>query len=160
MHEPPVEAPRPPLAAPQIAAAALAAQADVVPAPPAANADDAPVEAEKPTIAAAARAGEGDVSSRPIDVSAALAQPIRQYELSRPVAFGSVLQEIEDMAGVPIQLDQRRGPISDELIGKPVTVPKLQNTTIGGILDALMLRVDLKYEARADGVVVFRRPAH
>ncbi len=70
-----------------------------------------------------------------------LQQKIVRFDQPKPVAFVKLLDDVEALAGVSIVWDLQT--VDEEQLQKPVTL-KLQQTTVGEILDALLMQVGLK----------------
>lgn len=94
-------------------------------------------------------------STEPVDVASALKQPIRRFEQLRPAAFRDVLLLVEEMAGVPIRYDPKDGRQAkrdaEDVFERKVSF-KLENTTVGEILDTLLAQVGFSYKIEADGI--------
>jgi hypothetical protein len=79
------------------------------------------------------------------DLALALQQPIRRFSQARPVKCRELLRQVEELAGIPIVLDAvAQGPAADKL-DREVSL-ELSDTTVEGILAALVARVGLGYE--------------
>ena len=107
-----------------------------------------PVRAKRP------RVSPPGVQPKKVDVAGALAQPILRFEQSSPQPFGVLLDELEEIAGVPIRYDKRL--ISGKLDNRVAL--KLENTTVKDILLALVGEVGLAYKVEADGLRIVDQP--
>ena len=115
-----------------------------LPQPPPAN--KAPTPSDPPVVA--------PVPQKVIDVDLLLSQKILRYELQRAVSFRVVLREIEEMAGFPIRVDKDKlGEFADRL-ETPISIGKLQETTVGKILDILIEQAGLVYVIQQDGISI------
>jgi hypothetical protein len=130
---------------------------------PAAPDRNKPANAERPLDAAAVIADIVGVQDAPIDVllaeppveydvDTALRQKIAEFRQADPVPLRSLLRLIEEMAAVPIHLNEL-SPESVPLLDKPVT-RTLRQTTVGGILQAVLDPAKLRYDARPEGIFV------
>ena len=128
--EPPVEAPRP---------TAVAAE------PPIQIALAEPVVAEKPETGSAAIVDSPPDPAPPVDVAAALEQPILRFEQIRPAAFRDLLLLLNEMAGVPIVYDNIEPAVMTAAFDTRVSLT-LDRTTVGEILDRVLSRVGLGFE--------------
>lgn len=88
------------------------------------------------------------------DVDTALAQKIAEFRQTDPVPLRSLLRLIEEMAAVPIHYDEL-APESVPQLDKPVKVT-LGQTTVGGILQAVLQTAELTFDPRPAGVFVMR----
>ncbi|MGH7202683.1 MAG: hypothetical protein ACREJB_18905 [Planctomycetaceae bacterium] len=86
------------------------------------------------------------------DNAAALAQPIARFEQARPVAARVLLFEIEEMAGVPIDIDPAVAT-SGSPLDRPVTL-RLEQVTVAEILEEMLRQLGLSYEVRDHAAVV------
>ena len=105
----------------------------------------------RPPIQAAAPAPEPEPK---VDVKAVLSQKIVSFRQSKPVAFATLLMQVEEMAGVKIR--HPKDGLKPEILQKEVSV-SLSNTTVGAILTALVERVGLVYEAQDTGILLRMR---
>ena len=74
-------------------------------------------------------------------IEARLKQKIARFDQAKPVSFIKLLDVLEDLAGVPIVWDLET--VDDKQLQKSVTL-KLQQTTVGEILDAVLKQVGLE----------------
>lgn len=95
---------------------------------------------------------------QPVNVEAALAQPILRFEQKRSAPFEDLLLQVEEMAGVPVRFEKGRAHPPEEIAGRRVTLA-LENTTVGEILRALLKRVGLRYVVESDGIRIEPAPA-
>jgi hypothetical protein len=128
----------------------------VGPAPVTDNGTRPPATIEKPPAAI-----DGDpAATRPIDVllaadvpridvQRALNQPILELSQTQPVEFLVLLRQVEEMAGVPIDVSSVAAP----RLKMPVTL-SLTKTTVGDILAALVEAAGLRLETTERGVRV------
>ncbi len=80
-------------------------------------------------------------------IEARLKQKLARFDQAKPVPFVKLLDVLEDLAGVSIVWDLET--VDDKQLQKTVTL-KLQQTTVGEILDALLKQVGLSRHI-ADG---------
>jgi hypothetical protein len=103
-----------------------------------------PNPADEPIAAQVAR----DPLPRPrpnYDLELALQQPIRRFSQVRPVKCRDLLRQVEELAGIPIVMDAvAQGPAAEKL-DREVWL-ELSDTTVEGILAAVVERVGLGYE--------------
>jgi hypothetical protein len=97
--------------------------------------DDEPVVAVRPDRGA---------PPKPVDVDAALAFRIVRFEQLTPASIGDLLQQVEEMAGVPIIFDKDELQSASIDLGAEVRL-ELEGTTVGGILEALLTQAGLIY---------------
>jgi hypothetical protein len=79
-----------------------------------------------------------------IDFTAALAQEIDLYDVPTPVAARLLLREIEEMLGAPLELEGGDTPRLEARLDHAISV-RLEQTTVGGILDEVTRRAGLLY---------------
>lgn len=117
----------------------------------------------KPVEAARPNAGNEDPETavarpeppRKIDVAGQLSQPIVRFEQLRPVPLRELLVQIEELSGVPLRYADELTPDAAPL-DERVTI-SLQETTVGGVLEALLKQTGLTYEIEADGIRIASR---
>ncbi len=131
----------------------------------------APVEAPTPPLLAGA-SGDIDITSAAaspvepsidqsdplpvaINVEARLGQQIAEYHTLQPVALKTLLDEIEELVGLPIHAPDEID--LDEALETPVSV-RLSATTVGGILTAILEEAGLSYSQEDDGIRIHPRP--
>jgi hypothetical protein len=85
---------------------------------------------------------------RPIDLAAALQQPIARFEQPRARPLADVLVSVAEMAGARVTVDRGALGAAAERLGEPVALT-LENTTVGEILSGLLQPAGLAY--RIDG---------
>lgn len=73
-------------------------------------------------------------------INARLNQKVASFDQSKPIPFIKLLDLLEDLAGVPIVWDLET--VDDKQLQKSVSL-KLQQTTVGAILDAVLKQVGL-----------------
>ena len=123
--------------------------ADVLPEPPArANGGDAAADVEADPPVAAPMPDE-----RGVDIAAALAQPIDRYEVSLAVPVRKLLLEIEEMVGAPVELDGGQTVEAESRLDRAITV-RLEQTTVGGILEDVTQRAGLTYSIHRGGITL------
>ncbi len=89
-----------------------------------------------------------------IDVQRALNQPILELSQAQPVEFLVLLRQVEEMAGVPIDVSAVASEASAApRLRQPVTL-SLAKTTVGGVLAALVEAAGLRFEPTERGVRV------
>lgn len=106
---------------------------------------DPPLEAEfAPEPAAQPR-------TRRIDIGLSLKQPIVQFDQARSKPLAELLPGMAELVGSPIRYDATElGPAASGL-KSPVTL-RLQNTTVGEILDGLLKPAGLGYRVESDHI--------
>jgi DNA-directed RNA polymerase subunit RPC12/RpoP len=92
------------------------------------------------------------VPPRVIDVVALLSQKILAYEHRQAAPFRVVLREVEEMVGAPIRIDEKQLGAAVDQLNKLITVKKLEETTVGAILQAVVEQVGLAYVVERDGI--------
>jgi hypothetical protein len=150
--EPLAEAPPP--VAPQNEPPAIPAERRD-PQQPAANLTPDP-PAQQPPLEPRPLVAEPDVVPPPpkvIDVASALKQPIRRFEQVRPASVEQLLRQVEEMAAVPVRIDKEQLGVAAAALEKEVAL-KLENTSVGAILTALVEAAGLTYESGAEGIRV------
>lgn len=120
----------------------------------------APPKADRPRTPAAIIAELlGQPAPKPpeqVNIKRRLEQPIARFEQIRPVAARQLLLQIEEMCGVPIRYDAQELAAIDWQ--KPVTL-RLENTTVGDILAALLEQLAAHYVLEADTIRLHPGPA-
>lgn len=128
------------------------ADAAITAAQPTAEAQPAVAEVAAPNHAQAAPpAAIAESPPQPVDIQRALSQPIVSFRVARPVAARDLLAQVEEMAGVPIRVDTDALGRAAANLDRPVSL-QLERTTVGGILEELLRRIELGYEAEANGL--------
>jgi hypothetical protein len=90
------------------------------------------------------------------DVARALEQPIVRFRQSRAVPLQVLLQQLEELAGVPIALEGIEAAAAESLLASEVSLD-VSDTTVGGILTELLQKVDLTFiTGREFGVRIVR----
>jgi len=95
---------------------------------------------------------EAPVPPKKIDVAALLSQKILKYEQTRAAPFRDVFRELEEMIGVPIRVDEQQLGAVVDVLDKPVSLKKMQKTTVGEILQALVKQAGLAFIIESDGI--------
>ncbi|MEZ6067873.1 MAG: hypothetical protein R3B90_19660 [Planctomycetaceae bacterium] len=91
------------------------------------------------------------------DIEQALGQRITRFAQVRPAKFLDLIRQIEEMAAIPISTREiAEGPLSGRL-DREVSV-ELRDTTVGELLDALLAKVDLRYESGRDFGIRIKAP--
>ncbi len=85
-----------------------------------------------------------------LQIRESLRQPVRSFSQEQPVAARELLREIEELAGVELRL--AKGLASDPRLARKVKLD-LRQTTIDGILGALLKEVGLAHKVH-DGYVL------
>ena len=85
------------------------------------------------------------IPPEPIDVQAALGQPILRFQQHKPAPLRELLTLVEEMAGVPIRYNASEFGDGSILLDEPVSL-QLEQTTVGEILKTLLKQVHLEYE--------------
>lgn len=116
---------------------------------------DAEIPEVLPAAAPEPRAVPAAPPREPIDVASRLKLPISQFEQIKAAPLKQLLQLIEEMVGVPIKLDEKAPKDEVALLDRAITV-KLQNTTVGGILQSVADQGGLAWEVR-DEVIWLRK---
>jgi hypothetical protein len=113
----------------------------------------APIAAVRP--AAKSPAAAPPVPVRKIDVPTALAQRVRRFEQSKPVPLRSLLNDLEDLVTVPIRGNKQEIADLDDLMQTPISL-QLENTTVAGMLEAVLAPAGLKYQVQPDAIQLHR----
>jgi len=103
-------------------------------------------------VALAEPAVVAPVPPRVIDVAALLSQKILVYEHRQAAPFRVVLREVEEMVGAPIRIDKEQLGAAADQLEKPITVKKLEETTVGAILTAVVKQAGLAFVVERDGI--------
>ena len=85
------------------------------------------------------------IPPEPIDITAALSQPILKFQQQKAIPLRELLTLVEEMAGVPIRYNSTVSADESKLLGELVSL-QLEMTTVGEILRTLLKQVDLDYE--------------
>ena len=88
-------------------------------------------------------------------ITRALQQPIASFVQEKPVSARRLLRVVEELAGVEFRLDDDLADAAG--LAKPLGL-KLQRTTVGEVLDAVLKAAGLAREVRA-GYIRVMRPA-
>lgn len=118
--------------------APLAADPAVVPDPVA----DRPIDAQ---VAA-------DIALPPpptYDIPLALNQPIVRFSQGRAIPLRDLLRQVEELAGIPIQFNAADAQQADAILSREISL-EVSDTTVGGILDAVLKKVGLAFETGAE----------
>jgi hypothetical protein len=86
-----------------------------------------------------------------IDVAKQLAQPILEFSQEKPVQARRLLQQVAELSAVPVDSSAVEIDPWRERLDRPVTLV-LKETTVGGILAAVLELAGLRTETR-DGVI-------
>jgi Protein of unknown function (DUF1559) len=113
----------------------------------------APIAAVRP--AAKNPAAAPAAPARKIDVPTALAQRVRRFEQNKPVPLRSLLNDLEDLVTVPIRGDKQEIADLDDLMQTPISL-QLENTTVAGMLEAVLAPAGLKYQVQPDAIQLHR----
>lgn len=107
-----------------------------------------PLLSDEPIAAAVAR--DPPTPPRPsYNVELALQQPIRRFSQGRPVKCRELLRQVEELAGIPIVMDAVAQSPGAEKLDREVSL-ELSDTTVEGILAAVVERVGLGYETGSE----------
>jgi hypothetical protein len=79
------------------------------------------------------------------DVEVALSQPIARFSQVRPAKFIDLIRQVEEMAAVPISTREIAASEIAGRLDREVSL-ELEETTVGGLLEALVQTVDLRIE--------------
>lgn len=79
-----------------------------------------------------------------INVVGALKQPIQQFHLQKPLPVRELLMLVDEMVPVPIQYKAAERDLGSEVFDKPISL-KLDNTSVGDILKAILAEAELDY---------------
>jgi hypothetical protein len=107
--------------------------------------------APEPAVEREPDGADDDDPPQPIDVAAALAQPIAAYRVPEPTELRILLGEIEEMAGVPILPGPDNADWSDAVFDKAVAV-QLRGTTVGEVLQVVLAEAGLAFAIEADTI--------
>jgi hypothetical protein len=86
-----------------------------------------------------------------VDVVAQLKQRILQFAPPGPLSLRLLIVQVEEMSGFSITYDEDELKIAGVLLEKPITVT-LKNTTVGGILDAVLEKSGVRYDVLPTGI--------
>ena len=86
-----------------------------------------------------------------VDVVAHLKQPILQFAPPGPLSLRLLIVQVEEMSGFPITYDEDELKTAGVLLEKPITVT-LKNTTVGGILEAVLEKSGVRYDVLPTGI--------
>lgn len=86
-----------------------------------------------------------------IDIASRLRQPIVRFEQSRAVPLKELLLVVEEMVGVPVGFDPDSPDAKADSLERTVSL-RLQNTTVGGLLQSLAEKGGLSYEIQDDAI--------
>ncbi|GAB4159954.1 MAG: hypothetical protein Tsb009_37290 [Planctomycetaceae bacterium] len=103
-----------------------------------------PVAASKPV---SRKYGKGPMR---VDVAAALKQPILRFQQAKPATFRDLLEEIEEMAGVPIRYNEQSVAITSKWDTRIQL--KLEMVTVRDVLESIVAEVGLSYKIEKDGL--------
>ena len=106
----------------------------------------------KEHVALAEPAVVAPVPPRVIDVAALRSQKILGYEHRQATPFRVVLREVEEMVGAPIRIDEKQLGAAADQLEKTITVKKLEQTTVGAILKAVVEQAGLAFVVERDGI--------
>eukprot|EP00913_Durusdinium_trenchii_P013428 g12609.t1 len=112
--------------------------------PPTKVAGKKPVQAKKPSVVE---------KPKTVDVAAALDQPILRFEQSSPQPLRILLDELEELIGLPVRYDKQAlaGKLDERV------ALKLENTTVKQILEGIAAKAGLEYKVEADGLRLAKR---
>lgn len=95
-------------------------------------------------------AADAPVVRRPnFDIETALSQPIARFSQVRPVKAVELLQQLEELAGIPITVEEVAAGPSASRLQREVSV-ELSQTTVRDILTTVLARVDLTFETGSE----------
>ena len=80
------------------------------------------------------------------DVERALGQPIVRFSQVRAVPFRDLLQQLRDLAGVPVRWADPQDPRVASVLAREVSV-EMRETTYGEVLAQLLAQVGVSYES-------------
>jgi hypothetical protein len=86
-----------------------------------------------------------------VDVVAQLKQRILQFAPPGPLSLRLLIVQVEEMSGFHITYDEDELKMAGVLLEKPITVT-LKNTTVGGILDAVLEKSGVRYDILPTGI--------
>jgi len=115
--------------------------------PAAAAQDHAPIAAE--VAADVAAESPPVVPKRSYDIARALQQPIRRFSQVRPIRCRELLLQIEELAGIPIDIQPIAGHPDARRLEQEVSL-ELADTTVEGILKAALAKAELTFETGAE----------
>jgi hypothetical protein len=91
-----------------------------------------------------------------LDIAGALQQPILLFDQSQPTSLKETLVQLEEMAGVPIRFTDEALEAEVRSRTKDIRL-KLENTTVGGIVEAIAGQIGLEPSIERDHIEL-RRP--
>lgn len=120
-----------------------------MPMPPGDVAQAGPMTPEDRPILPAV-AADAPVVRRPnFDIETALSQPIARFSQVRPVKAVELLQQLEELAGIPITVEEVAAGPSASRLQREVSV-ELSQTTVRDILTTVLARADLTFETGSE----------
>jgi hypothetical protein len=97
-----------------------------------------------------------EVAPKPVNPREALQQKLSSIDQSKPVPLKDLLALVEEMAGVPIEIDRDKlGPAAARLDQEQTL--KMQNPTLEDILKKLLGQAGLDYFPGEDSIQIIRR---
>jgi hypothetical protein len=93
----------------------------------------------------------------PLDIPAALAVKIVKFEQTQNVPLKELLFQVEELAGVPIRLADN-APANDDPVWNQDVSLRLNNTTVGDILKAVLEKAQLGYTMESDHIRIQPAP--
>jgi hypothetical protein len=94
---------------------------------------------------------------KPLDIPAALAVKIVKFEQIQNVPLKELLFQVEELAGVPIRLADD-APANDDAVWSQGVSLTLKDTTVEGILKALLAKANLSYTIESDHIRLTKTP--
>jgi hypothetical protein len=82
--------------------------------------------------------------AKPIDIDAALRQPLLRFEQTQPVPLSQMLKQLEALLGAPIRIDDEHRKQIEPKLTTPVKV-KLQRTTVSHVLRDVLHQAGLTF---------------
>lgn len=92
---------------------------------------------------------------RKIDPAVSLKQPIVRFEMSSPRPLAELLPGLAELVGVPLRIDPEAG-VTASALKTPIQL-RLQETTIGAILEGVLKPAGLRYEVESDHLRIVPR---
>jgi hypothetical protein len=91
-----------------------------------------------------------------VDIALALQQPILLFELPRERQLADLLPTVAEMAGAPIRTDAAVLGSAIDRLNRTVHL-RLENTTVGDILESLLKPAGLAYRVESEQIVIVPR---
>lgn len=93
-----------------------------------------------------------------IDVESALSLPVLRFAQTQPVRALTLLRQLEELGGVPIDATAVLESPAAQRLDQPVTL-ELDQTTFGDLLQALLGELDVSFSTGPRGIILHPSPA-